>query len=281
MRIATAGPGVAAALRALATQVKPRFMAPALAASAYGALLAGVVDPAAGGLHLAATFLALHTAHVKDGLVDTYRRGEDASLPLTDAGARAAVAGGTVGTVAVAVALGATAGALAGLLVLPPLVLGLLHAPWLDRHPVGTSADYAVAVAVVVLGGFAAQAGTLTATAVGLSLVLVPAVAAGAVLLDVADLRGDRRLGKETVAVRYGAATARLVALGLVGLAAALVVELVVAGLVPPVGVVAAVPFVLGALGTRAPDPARGLALMMAGTALAMTLLLVAAAGLP
>ena len=293
MRIARDGTGLLPAARALVTQVKPTFMAPALAASVYGGLLAVVI--AADGpvgtdalrgvatlpatLHLLAVFLALYAAHAKDSLVDFYGRDEDETLALTRAGCRVAIGASGVGVLACLGALGATAGPTAFLLTLPLWPLGYLHAPWLDRHPAGTSADYAIGVGLVVVGGYAVQGGRLDAVALGVAATFVPAVSAGAVLVDAGDVAVDRRLGKRTVPVLLGPRRAGFVAAGLLGASAAVVLALVGTGVLPPAAVAAAA--VLGAVALATPfvDPSRGFGLAMAGTTAAAVLLLLSIAG--
>src|SRR6056297_2405673 len=104
MAIARHGSGVGAGLRALGSQIHPLFMLPPLASSLFGAILAGDVSVPLAVLHLAAVFSGLYTAHVKDGYVDFYRRGEDDDHPLTATGCRVALAAAT-GTFAIALVL--------------------------------------------------------------------------------------------------------------------------------------------------------------------------------
>jgi hypothetical protein len=71
-------------------------MLPPVAASWFGAVLAGLASVPLGLLHATAVFAALYTAHVKDGYVDFHRRGEDDDHPLTAGGCRIALAGATL-----------------------------------------------------------------------------------------------------------------------------------------------------------------------------------------
>lgn len=281
MPIARDGAGAPAAIRALSSQVKPTFMVPALASSVYGGLLAGVVSPLPAAIHVFATFLALYAAHAKDSYVDFYERGEDETLPLTRSGCRVAIAGSIVAFAACLGALWWLAGPVAALLAFPLAVLGYLHAPWLDRHPVGTSLDYAAGVSLVVLGGFTAQAGPPTPTALGVAAVFVPVLAAGGILIDVEDVESDRRIGKRTVPVLVGPRRTRTVAAWLVGIAAGLVVALVAVGPLPTAGRAAAPVLALAGLGVVRVEPRRGLHLLMAGMALVATLLLLSVRGVP
>lgn len=274
-----AGPGPA--IRALGSQVKPTFMGPALAGAVYGGLLGGAVDPRPAAVHVVATFLALYAAHVKDSLVDFYRRGEDETLQLTPRGCYLALAVSGAGFVTCLPVIWWLAGALPALLTLPLWPLGYLHAPWLDRHPIGTSFDYAVGVFLVVLGGAAVQVGRLDPATVGTAVVFVPVVAAGAILVDADDVDADRRFGKRTVPAILGVGRARLVAAGLVGVAAAIVLGLSILGPLPELALTAAA--VLGSvtLGLPAVEPRHGFRLAMGGTTVAAVLLLVAIRGLP
>jgi len=291
MPIARHRSGPLVALRALGSQVKPRFMAPALAASVYGGLLAAAsAGPPSDGLaaavaglslspaavHLLATFLALYTAHVKDGLVDFYERGEDEALPLTREGCRVAIVGSGVGFAACALALWWLVGPLSALLTVPLWPLGYLHAPWLDRGPVGTSTDYAVGVALVVLGGNAVQAHHVSPVALGVAGVFIPVLAAGAVLLDVEDRDVDERVGKRTVPTVLGPRGATRLAAGLVALSAALVAGLVVVGVLPTAALVAAAVLALASLGPTRWSPDRAVTLLQVGTTVAAVLVLAA-----
>jgi hypothetical protein len=88
VRFARHGTGLRADLSALASQVHPVFMLPPLASSWFGSMLAGEFSLALGALHMTAVFLAVYTAHVKDGYVDFHLRGEDDDHPITEPGCR-------------------------------------------------------------------------------------------------------------------------------------------------------------------------------------------------
>ncbi|PSQ16718.1 ubiquinone biosynthesis protein UbiA [Halobacteriales archaeon QS_7_69_60] len=164
MTIARHGRGVRADVSALASQVHPVFMLPPLAASAFGAVLADGFDAALLALHLTAVFAALYTAHIKDGYVDFYRRGEDDDHPLTAVGCRAALAGATLVFFACLLVIGVLVDVQAALLTLPGWIIGYLHAPQLDLNPVGATAGYPAGIAFALLGGYYVQAATLSAT---------------------------------------------------------------------------------------------------------------------
>jgi len=65
MALARDTAGVDTTARALWSQVHPVFMTPPLAASLFGAILAGTVDPLTAAVHVVAMFAAVYTAHVK------------------------------------------------------------------------------------------------------------------------------------------------------------------------------------------------------------------------
>lgn len=146
---------------ALASQVKPRFTAPAAAAAVFGALLAPRLDLLIGAIHLLATILALYVAHLRDERLDAHVRGEEEPMvsdtllqyAIPTASGLFLVAWGT---------LFVLSGTLPAVLTLVPWLLGLLHAPYLDANPVTTSLDYPVAVAAVIAGGYAAQTGEVS-----------------------------------------------------------------------------------------------------------------------
>ena len=97
MALARRETGVVADLRALGSQVHPVFMLPPLAASWFGAAVAGEFGLAIGTIHVTAMFFAVYTAHVKDGYVDFYRRDEDDDHPLSVQGCKLALVGAGVG----------------------------------------------------------------------------------------------------------------------------------------------------------------------------------------
>ena len=77
MAIARHETGTRADLRALASQVHPVFMLPPLAASWFGAAVAGEFGVTVGAIHIAPMFFAVYTAHVKDGYIDFYSPGQE------------------------------------------------------------------------------------------------------------------------------------------------------------------------------------------------------------
>jgi lycopene cyclase domain-containing protein len=285
MAIARHGAGPTASLRALGSQVHPVFMLPPLAASAFGALLAGttrlgatdaVLAPLAMGAHLVSVFFGLYTAHLKDGYVDFHVRSEDDDHPLTARGCRLALAGATAGFALALAAVVALAGPVAGLLTLPGWVIGYLHAPQFDTNPVTATAGYPAGVSLALLGGFYVQAGTLSPAVPAFAGVFLVALSGVKVVDDTTDVVYDRSIGKRTVAVALGPRRGREVAFGLMGLGMFLVVAFAVDGLFPAGAALAAVPFVaVAALATRA-DPELATMLLIRGAYLFLAVLVAA-----
>jgi lycopene cyclase domain-containing protein len=285
MAIARHGAGPAAGLRALGSQVHPVFMLPPLAASTFGALLAGttrlgatdvVLAPLALTAHLVAVFFGLYTAHLKDGYVDFHVRSEDDDHPLTARGCRFALAGATAGFALALVAVVLAAGPVAGLLTVPGWVIGYLHAPQFDTNPVTATTGYPAGVALALVGGFYVQAGTLSPAVLAFAAVFVVALSGVKVVDDTTDVLYDRSIGKRTVAVVLGPRRGREVAFGLMGFGMFLVVAFAIDGLFPTGSVLATVPFVVvAALATRA-APELATMLLIRGAYLLLAVLVAA-----
>jgi 1,4-dihydroxy-2-naphthoate octaprenyltransferase len=239
MSLARHGSSVRADVGALASQVHPVFMLPPLAASAFGAVLAGRIDVTLLALHLTAAFAGLYTAHVKDGYVDFHRRGEDDDHPLTAAGCRVALAGATALFFVCLLAIGLLVDVWAALLTLPGWVIGYLHAPQLDLNPVGATAGYPAGIGFAVVGGFYVQAGALSASALAFGVVFVLVLSGIKTIDDTKDYDYDRSIGKRTVAVVVGPSRARRLAYGLMAAGMAVVVALALASVFPPASVFA------------------------------------------
>ncbi len=250
MAFARHGRGVRADTGALASQVHPVFMLPPLAASAFGAVLAARLDPILLALHLAAAFAALYTAHIKDGYVDFYRRGEDDDHPLSERGCRRALAGATAVFAACLLAIGALVDPWAALLTLPGWVIGYLHAPQLDLTPVGATAGYPAGIAFALLGGYYVQATALSAPVVAFAVVFFLVLCGIKTVDDAADYDYDRSIGKRTVAVVLGPGRARRVAYGLMAVGMVAVLALAAVGVFPPAS--AGAPVVFGAVAALA-----------------------------
>ena len=270
------GRGPRATLGALASQVHPVFMLPPLAASAFGAVLAGRLVPA-GGLHLLAVFLALYVAHVKDGYVDFHVRGEDDDHPMTARGCGLALAGASGAFLAATAALAVVAGPVAALLTLPGWVIGVLHAPQLDTHPLGATLGYPAGVALALLGGHYVAAGALAPAAVGLAGVVFVALAGVKVVDDATDVEYDATIGKRTVAVVLGPARARTLANGLLGAAVVATLALAVEGVLPPAAPLGGLAFGAVALAAARAPPKLATELLVRGAYVFLAVLVAAA----
>ena len=253
MALARDDTGIRADLDALASQVHPVFMLPPVAASAFGGVIAGRMALAPLLLHAAATFFAVYTAHVKDGYVDFYGRGEDDDHPLTAAGCRRALVGAGAGFGAASLGLWAVVGPGATALALPMWVLGFLHAPQFDTNPVTTTLGYPLGIATAIVGGFYAQAGAVDGDVLAFAVVFAVTLAGVKIIDDATDYDYDRSIDKRTVAVVLGRTRARRLAYALLYAGFTLVVVFAVDGRFPPAAPAAAVAFgAVAAVTTRA-----------------------------
>jgi 4-hydroxybenzoate polyprenyltransferase len=276
MSIARHEPGMGGALRALASQVHPVFMLPPLSSSLFGALLAPDFAAPLAALHLVAVFAALYTAHVKDGYVDFYQRGEDDDHPLSAPGCRLALAcASCVFFACLGVAI-VVVDIWAGLLMLPGWLVGYLHAPQLDMHPVSATAGYPTGVAFALLGGFYLQVGTLSPTVVAFAVIFLVILSGIKVVDDAKDYDYDRSIQKRTVAVVLGVPRARQVAYGLMTVGLLTVAALALLGIFPPSAVGAPIVFAAVAALTLRRDPETATKLLVRGSYLFLAVLVAA-----
>jgi lycopene cyclase domain-containing protein len=276
MSFARRGDDVRAELGALASQVHPVFMLPPLAASAFGAILAGAIAPGPLVLHASAAFFAVYTAHVKDGYVDFYVRDEDDRHPMTETGCRRAILLATLGFVAVTVAIGSLVGLAAAVLTVPMWLLGFLHAPQFDTHPVTTTLGYPVGIGLAILGGYAAQTGQIAVRPLAFALVFLVILAGVKIVDDAQDYAYDRSIGKRTVAVVLGRGRARRLASALSYAGGTLVVVFAVSGVFPPAASLAAVAFGVVLLFAQRGEATVATMLLVRGTYVFLALLVVA-----
>jgi len=291
MGIARHGQGPVAQGRALASQVHPVFMLPPLAASLFGAVLAGrldtglagasgpagTFDPLLAGLHVTAAFFALYTAHVTDGYVDFFVRDEDDDHPLTALGCHLARGGASVGFFACLVAVGLAVNWWAALLTLPGWLIGIAHAPILDTNPVTATAGYPTGIAFALVGGYYVQATTVSPTVVALAAVFLVVLSGIKVIDDAKDYDYDRSIEKRTAAVAMGpdAAYRAAYALMATGMVAVLVLAAGLDG-VPPGAAAAPVVFAAVALVARRAGPALATKLLIRGSYLFLAVLVAA-----
>ncbi len=277
MPIARHGAGPVAALRALASQVHPVFMLPALATALFGAVLAGRFEPRIGLAHLAAVFSALYTAHVTDGYVDFYERGEDDDHPLTETGCRVALGGATAGFALCASYLGLVVGPIAALLTVPGWVIGYFHAPELDTNPVTATTGYPLGISLAFVGGYYVQAETVAPMVLGLAGVFLVVLSGIKVIDDAQDVTYDAGISKRTVAVVLGPNRARTLAYGLMaaGSLAVVVLALWLPG-IPPSAALAAIPFGIVAILASRTGPEIATMLLIRGSYLFLAVLVAA-----
>ena len=250
-------------LRGLSTYVQPAFFAPAPGMALFGGLLADEFAAAPALVHAAAVATALYAAHLKDGYVDAFVRGEEDPGPLSERALRVAFAGATVAFLALAAALWLLAGTTTALCTLPLWVLATAHAPHLDTHPVTVTADYAVAIGLVAVGGYAAQTGTVTLPMVGLAATYALLLAGVKVSVDRLDSEFDRSIDKRTLPVVLGPRRAKAASAGLLACSALLLAGLAAAGVLPGPTALAAVFPLAGALASYARGRERTVRLQM------------------
>jgi 1,4-dihydroxy-2-naphthoate octaprenyltransferase len=265
MHVARHGGGYRSDLAALASQVHPVFMLPPLAASAFGAVLAGEFALSLALVHVVAIFLAVYTAHVKDGYVDFHVRGEDDDHPLTAAGCRVVLAATTVGFFACTVVLWRISDVGAVALTVPTWLIAYHHAPQLDTNPVTTTTGYPLGISLALLGGYYVQANALPIRPVAFAAVLLVLLAGVKVVDDATDFDYDQSIDKHTVAVVLGKPAARRLAYGLMAVAMTGVVAFAALAVFPPSAVVAVAAFgIVAAFAARA-DPSLATMLLVRG----------------
>ncbi|WP_458205347.1 UbiA family prenyltransferase [Haladaptatus sp. NG-SE-30] len=276
MSISRRGSGVVSAVRAVTSQVHPVFMLPPIAASWFGSMLAGRFSLLTGALHMTAIFAAVYTAHVKDGYVDFYVRGEDDDHPLTAGGCRILIAGATVVFFACLVGLWVIVGLGAALITLPGWFIGYFHAPQLDMHPVTATGGYPLGIALAILGGYYTQMGVLSPVAFAFALVFLVLLSGVKVIDDAQDYEYDRSISKRTVAVVLGRERARTTAFALMLLALFGVLGFAVARVFPPSTLIAVLAFgVVAGIAHRA-GPELATMLLIRGSYVFLALLLAA-----
>lgn len=253
MRITRHGAGTTTIARALASQVHPVFMLPAVAASAIGGLLARDVTSLLLVLHMGIVFCELYTAHVKDGYVDFHIRGEDDDHPLTEEGCRLVLLGTSL-LVFLGVLILLTSVPIGALLTLPGWLIAFFHAPQLDMNPVTATAGYPLGITFTVVSAYYVQAGTLSLTVLAVACVLFVLLSGIKIIDDAKDYDYDRSIDKRTVAVVLGRPTARKAAFVILASGVGLVVLLALTTVFPISSVVAAAAFVLIAAATRGMD---------------------------
>ena len=274
MALSRRGTGAAADLRA--SQIHPVFMLPPVASSLFGAALSGRFAVGLALLHATSAFFALYTAHVKDGYVDFYGRGEDDDHPLTERGCRLAIAGSTVAFACCVGAIWVLVGPLAAAITLPGWFIGFLHAPQFDMNPVTATIGYPSGIALALVGGYYVQAETLTPDVLAFAIVFLTILSGIKVIDDAQDYDYDRSIDKRTVAVVLGQRSARRFAFGLMVAGLAGVVAFAAVAVFPPSAVLAAVAFGAVALAAVRADPEIATMLLIRGSYVFLAVLVVA-----
>jgi lycopene cyclase domain-containing protein len=281
MAIARHERGARAAVGALASQVHPVFMLPPLAASWFGAVLAGDFGLLVGSIHVVSMFFAVYTAHVKDGFVDFYRRGEDDDHPMSRRGCYVGLAGATLGFALSTSALVALVDVGVLALTVPAWALGFFHAPQLDTNPVTATVGYPLGIALSILGGYYVQTGELAATPLAFAAVFLLVLSGVKVVDDAQDYAYDRSIEKRTVAVALGYENAFRVADVLVGVGLFFVVAGAIVGRFPAFAPVAALAFAAVVVVARDATPRLATMLLIRGAYVFLALLVVAVAYRP
>ena len=247
----------------LLAHVRPVFMLPVAATSVCGALLASSVSAGVVALHAGAVTTTLFVAHLRDGFVDGHVRGEE-TPPLSVAAYRWATAVAVIVVLALTSLLVLTAGLLAAFSVLALLCLALLHAPYLDRHPVPVTVDYPLGIAITLCGGFAAQADGLMAGVLAVAAAVAALLSGIKVGIDRLDAAFDATVGKRTVPVIASETGATWVAVGCFAAAALVVLGAVGTGILPRWVAIALLPAAGCAVATPAVAPRWAVRIQMA-----------------
>lgn len=262
-REATDSRGQFVATRALATQVKPPFMAPAVGTALFGALLAPAVDaPLAGALHIGCIVFALYVAHLRDEYIDAHVRGEETPSVPPRLLRVATVATSAVFLLTLAGVLYLT-DPLVAALTLPPFLFAIVHTPYLETNLVAGSLDYPIAIAFVIAGGYAAQTGRVPGWLMWLAGSFVFVLAGGGITLDRLDRAFDVGVNKRTVPVVLGDRAAARVSASLVAAGGGIVLAGALAESLPWTTAFAAIVPLLTAFATREADGARAVRIQM------------------
>lgn len=277
MRLSRHGTGPAAVASAYRAKVHPVFMLPPVAAAAFGAILAGALEPAAAAIHTVAIFSAVYTAHLKDSYIDFHVRGEDDDCPLTPAGCWVGIGTATAVMGICLAVLYVLVDGWAVLLTLPGWVIGFLHAPQLDTNPITATAGYPAGIALAILGGHYVQVQSLSTEAIALAGVFLILLSGVKIVDDLQDYDWDRANRKISAGVALGIDRAHQLAIGLMAVALATTVVLGLAGVVEPTSSIAAAVFAPVLYVASRRDPQTGTMLLIRGSYLFLAVLVAAA----
>lgn len=218
--------------------VQPIFFVPGIAVSLVGAVLTPDPSIATAIVHATAVALAVYVAHLTDGYVDYYVRGEDEQNRLSSVEIRVATLVTVIAFGFCVLVLWVSTGPLAALATAPLVALGYLHAPHLDTNPITTTVDYPAGIALATVGGYTAQTGTVSAVVGTIALVLVVLLSGIGILLDTVDYEHDATVSKRTVPVVLGPERALSVSKWLVVASSGIVLCVSVLAVVPPIAAV-------------------------------------------
>lgn len=275
MGIARHGSGPAATITAIASQIHPVFMLPPVAAAWFGAILAMEFSLLTGGIHSIAIFAAVYTAHVKDGYVDFYVRGEDETHSLTVGGCRVLLIAASLVFFCCLIALWYLVDWIAVILTLPGWIIGYLHAPQLDMHPIGATFGYPGGIALAIIGGYYVQLHTIDGGVLAFALIFLLILGGIKIVDDIQDVVYDRSIGKRTIAVVLSPRGAVQLAGGLIAVGLLVLVGMALLGLFPISTLVAAFVFApLVVLGLKN-DPTIGTALLIRSSYVFLAILVV------
>lgn len=277
MSIARHGSGPTAVGAAYIAKVHPVFMLPPIAAAAFGAILAGALNPAAATIHGVAIFSAVYTAHLKDGYVDFYVRDEDADSPLTERGFWVGITAASAVMAGCLLALYLLVDIWAVLLTLPGWLIGYLHAPQLDTNPITATGGYPLGIALAIIGGYYVQVQSLSVEAVALAAVFLILLSGVKIVDDLQDHAWDAANQKRSAGVALGVARAHRIAMALMAAAMLLVVVCSAGAIVAPSSALAAVVFLPVVYLARQRDPRIGTMLLIRGSYLVLAVLIAAA----
>ncbi len=277
MSLARHGTGANVTSQAFIAKIHPVFMLPPIASAAFGAILAGIVAPGVGLLHMTAIFGAMYTAHLKDSYIDFHVRGEDDDCPLTARGCWVGIGFATIVTFASLLGLFFFVDAWAVALTLPCWLIGYLHAPQLDTNPLTTTIGYPTGIALAILGGYYVQVQTLTLEVIAIAGIFLFLLSGVKIVDDLQDYRWDRTNGKRTVGVVFGVEKAQDTAIGLMAAALVSVIALSITQVIEPTSALAVVAFAPVLYLARERDPQIGTMLLIRGSYVFLAVLVAAA----
>ncbi len=277
MSLAQAGGGPVTMASAYLSKVHPVFMLPPIAAAAFGAIIAGAINPPAAAVHILAIFCSVYTAHLKDTYIDYHVRGEDDTCPLTRRGCWAGIIVASLVMAGCLVLLYQLVDLWAVALTAPGWFIGYLHAPHLDTNPVTTTVGYPTGIALAIIGGYYIQVASLSIEVVAISLVFLVLLSGVKIVDDLQDYEWDLANHKRSAGVVLGFERAHSLAIWLMGSTLGGVIILGLFGVIEPSSSLAAGVFAPILIVARKRDPRLGTMLLIRGSYLFLAVLVAAA----